>query len=165
MSENSKEGFGDSCANSQNFDSILREMPIPALLSLMKKNYNEYMEKNLEEDDIQIGQIPILFVLKKHDKISQKELAEHLHYSEGLITRFIKKLEENMYIKRNVNPENKRENIISINPKGEKLVDEISEYKDKWEMEVFDFLSQDEFFEFKEKLEIAIINSKTMLNK
>lgn len=155
----------NSMTNNQDIDSILREMPIPALLSLMKKNFNEYLEKNLEEEDIKIGQIPILFVLKKHDKISQKELANHLYYSEGLITRFMKKLEENNYIKREINPENKRENIISINPKGKKLVDEISEYKDKWEREVFGFLSEKEFFELKNNFQIAIKNSKTMLKK
>ena len=142
---------------------MLENMPMASLLSILKKNYVQYLEENIIVDDIQTAEFPILLVLKKHDNITQKELADYLYYSEGLITRFIKRLEENEYIKRGVNPKNKREKIITITPKGMKLADEIENHKNEWEEIVFGFLSKNQLLKFKNNIYKAIENSEKLI--
>ena len=120
------------------------EIPLPALLSSIKKNHIHYLEKNIKNEDVQAGQLPIILVLENNENISQKNIAETLNYSEGLITRFIKKLEENKYIIRETNTTNKRENIIRLTEKGKKLAQELDYYINKWNNEVLNFLTEKE---------------------
>ena len=142
---------------------MLENMPMASLLTILKKNYVQYLEQNIIVDNVQTAEFPILLVLKKHDNITQKELADYLYYSEGLITRFIKRLEENDYIKRSVNPKNKREKIITITSKGIKLADEIDDHKNEWEKNIFGFLSEDQLLKFKNNIYKAIENSEKMI--
>lgn len=144
---------------------MIEDLPIPALFARMKKYHVRYLENNIKREDINTAQFIILVVLRKHDKITQRELGDHLSYSKGLITRFLKELEENGYVHRETDEKNKRKKIISITQKGIDLAEEIEKYNEIWEKEVFEFLSEDEFKTLTSNLYRAVENSKTYLEK
>lgn len=144
---------------------MIEDLPIPALFAKMKKYHVKYLEKNIKLDDVQTAQFIILVVLSKHDKITQKELADHLSYSEGLITRFLKQLEQNNYIHREIDENNKRKKIITITQKGIDLAEEIEKYNEIWEKEVFKFLNEDEFKTLTTNLYRAVENSEKYVEK
>ena len=109
--------------------------------------------------NITSGEVPFLFVLNEHDKITQKELSYSLRTSEGLTTRVLKSIEEKGYVTREVDKKNKRRKIITITPKGQESATKIKKYQKEWENKVFEFLTDNEFNEFKSILKNSLIKS------
>ena len=52
---------------------------------------------------------------------------------------------------------NKRRKIITITPKGQESATKIKKYQKEWENEVFEFLTDNEFKEFKYILKNSLI--------
>lgn len=91
------------------------------LFSLFLKSQTKYFNDILKEYDITIKQLPILFRLYNHDFVYQKEISTDLHIDNGLLTRNLRKLEDNGYIDRIEDDENRRQNKIKLSSTGEKL--------------------------------------------
>lgn len=136
---------------------------IPAYFSIIKKSYIRYIDNKIDKNDINSGEFPLLLVLNERDNITQKQLSDLTKNSEGLMTRVLKKLENNGYVERKVDGNNKRRKIISITPKGEKIANEIKEYQQQWEYDTFNFLNENDFENFKKNLKKAVFTSR-MLN-
>lgn len=134
-------------------------LDIPAMLAMIKRSYVRYIDNEIKKEDINSGEFPFLLVLNEKDKITQKELADSLRTSEGLVTRVLKKLEKNSYITREVDPKNKRRNIITITEKGREITKKIIAYQNSWENATFSFLSDDELNAFKSNLKLLLINA------
>ena len=132
---------------------------IPATLAMIKRSYVRYIDSQIKEEDINAGEFPFLLVLNEKDKITQKELADSLKTSEGLVTRVSKRLENNGYITREVDSKNKRRNLISITDKGRDIARKVIASQDLWENHTFSFLSDEELNQFKLALKLALINS------
>lgn len=132
---------------------------IPATLAMIKRSYVRYIDNEIKHEDINAGEFPFLLVLNEKDKITQKELADSLKTSEGLVTRVSKKLEKNEYITREVDLNNKRRNLISITPKGRAIAEKVITSQNRWEKHSFSFLTDEELKQFKLILKLALINS------
>ena len=141
----------------KNIDS--ENMDVPAMLAMIKRSYIRYIDHEIQKEDINSGEFPFLLVLNEKDKITQKELADSLRTSEGLVTRVLKKLEKNGYVSREVDSNNKRRNIISITPKGRQITEKIIIYQNNWEKATFSFLTDDELKKFKQNLKFSLINA------
>lgn len=141
----------------KNIDS--ENIDIPAIFAMIKRSYIRYMDNEIKNEDINSGEFPFLLVLNEKDKITQKELADSLRTSEGLVTRVLKKLEKNNYITRETDPNNKRRNIITITNKGREITKKIITYQNNWEKTVFSFLRDDELNTFKSNLKFLLINA------
>ena len=63
----------------------------------------------------------ILLILKNKEYVYQKEISEILNMDGGLLTRYIRKLEDHQYIERIEDDENRRQNKIRITKKGNEL--------------------------------------------
>ena len=136
-----------------------KNLDITATFAMIKRSYIRYLENKITTHDITSGETPFLFVLNEKDKITQKELSDSLRTSEGLTTRVLKSLEKKEYITRKVDEKNKRRKIITITPKGKKTAEIIKKYQKEWENEIFGFLTDSEFNEFKSILKNSLINS------
>ena len=136
-----------------------KNLDITATFAMIKRSYIRYLEHKITTHDITSGETPFLFVLNEKDKITQKELSDSLRTSEGLTTRVLKSLEKKEYITRKVDEKNKRRKIITITPKGKKTAEIIKKYQKEWENEIFGFLTDSEFNEFKSILKNSLINS------
>ncbi len=141
----------------KNIDS--ENIDIPAIFAMIKRSYIRHMDNEIKNEDINSGEFPFLLVLNEKDKITQKELADSLRTSEGLVTRVLKKLEKNNYITRETDPKNKRRNIITITNKGREITKKIITYQNNWEKTVFSFLRDDELNTFKSNLKFLLINA------
>ena len=135
---------------------------ISATFAMIKRSYIRYLDNKINDMNITSGEVPFLSVLNEHDKITQKELADSLRTSEGLTTRVLKSIEEKGYVTREVDEKNKRRKIITITPKGQESATKIKKYQKEWENEVFEFLTDNEFNEFKSILKNSLIKSIEM---
>lgn len=68
------------------------------------------------------SQFLMLSILSKHGNMTQKEAASCVNITPGGMSRHVNTLVEQGYISRTVNKKNRREHIIKITQKGEKIV-------------------------------------------
>ena len=89
---------------------------------------------------------------------SQDDLVNLFGQSKASIAKSLKKLEDEGYITREVNPQNRRKYLLKTTPKANEVVPKIRQISRDWEKKVG---ITDEDHEFKEKLkEIAIKGMK-----
>lgn len=147
--------------NLSSFESLVNEMDFIPLISLIYRNEQKYLDKQLKDLDISSGQISCLMKIYEYDDFNvlnkvlcQKDLVDSLKMSKGTIASALRKLEDNGYILRELVPNNRRKYNLSLTEKGRKMVPKVIEIDKKWEKDMdCDFIDE----EFKNKLrKIAI---------
>ncbi len=71
------------------------------------------------------GQGMLLKFLHRHDGLTHSEIAEKLEISPAAVTKVIKRLEEQNYLKRQPDPKDERVSRVFIQPAGKKVADDI----------------------------------------
>lgn len=91
-----------------------------------------YMLKKLQKYNLGIGQLHFLKKLYVNDGINQEQLAKSLNYSKATSTRAIQKLEEEGYITRKRDVNDKRAYNVFLTDKGKILEPEINKIISEW---------------------------------
>ena len=81
--------------------------------------------RNLSREKLTIPQFAALNVLAAAGTLPMTELSGKLYISKPAVTNLVDRLEENKYLKRISEPNDRRVHLIRIEPKGEKLVREM----------------------------------------
>ena len=68
--------------------------------------------------------------------INQEKIAQRCNINKGAVARSIKKLEDNGFVMRQIDENNRRQNKISLTKKGEETLNESIEILKRWEDEV-----------------------------
>lgn len=91
------------------------------------RSYRVFAQKRLREKgfNITIDQWLILKVLMDHPGIMQQEVAEMVFKDNASVTRIIEILEKSKYLKKKVNPNDRRKSILKITPSGEKVIQDV----------------------------------------
>lgn len=93
--------------------------------------------------------------------ITVNELALQMNISASAVSQLLNKLEKEEYVKREINPENRREILISLARKGLKLYEEYDKIDQRVIDKYFSKLTTDEMVQFRtviEKLHSIIID-------
>lgn len=114
------------------------DLPIGKLITMISRGSQIYINKKLEPYNINATQMHILFEIHYQKEINQEKIANLCNIDKGSITRSIKKLEDNKLIKREVDKNNRRQNKISLTPKGKKTVKKTLKILKKSEKELFE---------------------------
>ena len=101
----------------------------------------------------------IMFIYD-NPKCSQEDLANMFGQSKGNIAKVLKKLEDDNYITRQINPENRRKYMLSTTQKGDDLVPKYRQYSRQWEKEV-GITDDDE--ELKKRIKEIAINANKLV--
>lgn len=93
-------------------------------LSRAENRMKTYMKKTFRENNISISpaQIGILFLLMKNNSQSMSELSRVLEIDNSAITRLVDSLEKMDFVKRDSNPDDRRQYLIFLTEKGEKEI-------------------------------------------
>ena len=114
------------------------EIPIVKLFAIIAKNQTVYLNRHLEEFNINSSQLHFLFEISHQKEINQENIASRCSINKGAVARSIKKLEDNGLVKRRIDDNNRRQNIISLTPKGEEILKKAIAKLDKWESYIFE---------------------------
>lgn len=135
-------------------EKIFHDAPFIALIHNISKNQIKYLKSRIEEYDL--GR-EIRYVMMVYDNpgCSQDDLVNIYGESKANVAKALRKLEDEDFIKREVNPNNRRKYMLRATSKAEELVPKVRQISKDWEREVgIDELD----FEFKEKLRQIAIN-------
>ena len=89
----------------------------------------ETLEENLERSinekfQMQSREVGIMIVVKE-EKLSQIQIGQILKLDKNGVRFFIDNLEEKNYVRREKNPKNRRENLITLTEQGEVIANEL----------------------------------------
>ena len=107
--------------------------PIGRYISQIYRKGNSFISKEISKFGIGSGQIMFLMQLYKKDGISQEELAENLHIDKGTTCRAIKKLEEESFLIRVKDENDKRAYKLYLTEKSKDMEDNIKGILYEWE--------------------------------
>lgn len=121
------------------------EIPVSLMISMIHRTHMIFINEKIKDMDITAGQIPFLMVLSREEGISQDDLASHFHIDKGVVARALRRLEDNKYLFREIDPENRRRHLIYLTNKGKETVPRIKNIDKEWEDSMRSKISEDEY--------------------
>jgi len=103
-----------------------------------------FISKGLEEHNIGQGQFMYLLELYIEDGRNQEELAEVLKIDKGTTARAIKKLEENRFVRREKDENDKRSNRVYLTEEGKGVKNDIFFILNQWDEKMSEQLNKEE---------------------
>ena len=141
----------------ESFQAINDNSPFIAWIHNISLNQQKYMKSKFKELDLGHDVRYIMFIYD-NPNCSQEDLVNMFGQSKGNIAKTLKKLENQGFIRREVNPENRRKYMLNTTEKGNNLVPEYRKISKEWEKEVG---ISEEDIEIKKRIkEIAIKGMK-----
>lgn len=144
-----------------NFQGIWDNSPFVAWIHNISKNQMKYLNSRI--NDLNLGhEMRYIMAIFDNPCLSQDDLVNIFGQSKASIAKSLKKLEDQGYIIREVNPENRRKYMLKTTSKANELVPKIRQISKDWEKEVG---ITDEDNELKKRIkEIAINGMKLTEN-
>jgi DNA-binding MarR family transcriptional regulator len=121
------------------------EIPIGLMVSMIHRTHMIFINDKIKHMDITAGQIPFLMVLSREEGITQHDLASHFHIDKGTVARALRKLEDNKYLFREIDSENRRRHLIYLTEKGKGTIPQIINIDKEWEESMCSKFSEDEY--------------------
>ena len=135
------------------FQAINKDSQLIAWIHNISLNQQKYMKSKIKNYDFGHDVRYLMFVYDNPD-CSQEDLVNMFAQSKGNIAKILKKFEDEGFIERKVNPQNRRKYMLNTTDKANELVPKFRKISKEWELEVG---ITDEDWEFKKRLEeIAI---------
>lgn len=136
------------------FQAINDNSPVIAWIHNISLNQQKYMKSKIKDYDFGHDVRYLMFIYDNPD-CSQEDLVSMFCQSKGNIAKILKKFEDEGYIKREINPQNRRKYMLNTTDKANKLIPEFRKISKDWEIEV-GLTDGDE--EFKKRLKEIAIN-------
>ena len=145
--------------NGKSHEGIYDSSPFIAWIHNMSKNQMKYLNSRI--DELNLGhEMRFIMMIYDNPNISQDDLVSISGNSKASIAKTLKKLEDADYIKREVNPENRRKYMLKTTEKGDEIVPKIRQISRDWEVEV-GITDQDN--ELKERIKEIAINAMELV--
>lgn len=142
-------------------EDIFKNSPTIALIHNISKNQIKYLSSQIAEYDLG-REVRYIMMIYDNQGCSQDDLVTMYGESKANIAKSLRKLEDEGYIKREVNPQNRRKYMLETTPKSNELVPKIREISRNWEREV-GLDANDE--EFREKLMEISLNAMKLVEE
>jgi len=111
--------------------------PFGALLSMMHRNHHIYLNTALKPYGLSAGQFPALMYLYHHPGCMQEAITRHFTIDKGTVARAIRRLEEEGYVIKEIDPENRRAVCLRLTEKALAVCEEIHAIESAWEERLF----------------------------
>ncbi len=141
--------------------NTIKEVPLSAMMSTIHRHHSIYINRRLKDIGLTSGLYGILLCIYDDYKSpkSQQDIAKGLNMNDGTIAKALRKLEDKNMIQRSPNPDNRRQNLISLTDTGLSIAEEFNNLDEKWEKDVFEGLTSDEIIDLKWDLHRITLNS------
>ena len=113
-------------------------------LEVIIRYWRSFTEKRLKEFNLTFGEQIIIMFLSRNENINQETISKRYMIDKGMIAKTLTRLEDKGFILREQNPNNKRENIISLTEKSAYIIDDINAIYDEWNKILYDEMSEED---------------------
>ena len=140
-------------------------IPLGVLISIIHRTRIIHLNSEMKDLELTASQIPFLIQLSHKEGVTQDHLAVHLHIDKGTVARALKKLEDNGFIYREVNPQNRRKYLLFLTEKGRQIIPKIYHINTEWEKSVCFDLSDTEYVQLFNTLQTLAMKSLEKVHK
>lgn len=119
----------------ESFQAITKDSPLIAWIHNISLNQQKYMKSRIEEYDFG-HDVRYLMFIHDNPNCSQDDLVNMFAQSKGNIAKIVKKFEDDGFIRRIVNPQNRRKYMLNTTDKANELVPKFRQISKDWEREV-----------------------------
>lgn len=141
------------------FQAINDNSPIIAWIHNISLNQQKYLKSKIKDYDFGHNVRYLMFIYD-NPNCSQEDLVNMFCQSKGNIAKILKKFEDGGYIKREINPQNRRKYMLNTTDKANELIPEFRQISKDWDRAVG---LTDEDGEFKNRLREIAINGMKLL--
>ncbi|MBE6507823.1 MAG: winged helix-turn-helix transcriptional regulator [Methanobrevibacter sp.] len=119
----------------ESFQGIFDNSPFIAWIHNISKNQMKYLNSKIK--DMNLGhEMRYIMAVYDNQGISQDDLVAIFGQSKASIAKSVKKLEDQGYIERKINQDNRRKYMLNTTSKANELVPKIRQISKDWEKEV-----------------------------
>lgn len=122
------------------------------------KVISEAFGRRLKGTDVTRIQWIAMYYLNKYSEMKQVQLATMMNLKPSTVTRLLDRMENNGLSERYTNPDSKREIIIKLTEKGNKKIEKLLPYGDKFNNDLVKDISQDELEIFQRVMDKMLDN-------
>lgn len=128
------------------------------LMNLLK-SYEFFFRKNMENMDINIGEIPILLEIYANEGLNQIDLVRQFHVTEANISKTTKNLLLKGLITKTIDAENNTKKILLLTEDGKEVCLKLLDIFENWKDAIKGDLPSEELYAFAETLKKLSVNS------
>ena len=128
------------------------------LMNLLK-SYELYFRKNMDDLDINIGEIPILLEIYANEGLNQIDLVRQFHVTEANISKTTKNLLVKGLITKTIDVDNNTKKILLLTEEGKEACNILLEIFEQWKDAIQGDLPNDEVIAFADTLKKLSDNS------
>lgn len=137
--------------------NLVKNSPFIAWIHNISLNQQKYMKSKIDDFEFDHNMRYIIFIYD-NPNCSQEDIVNMFAQSKGNIAKVLRKFEDDGYIERQINPDNRRKYMLNTTKKGSEIVPKIRKISKEWEAEVG--ISDDDIELKKRIMEIAINGMK-----
>lgn len=126
--------------------------PFGSLLSMMHRNHQIYLNTALKSYGLSAGQFPALMYLYHHPGCMQEAITRHFTIDKGTVARAIQRLEEEGYVTKEIDPENRRAVQLDLTEKALAVCEEVHAIESAWEERLFSDYDETTSFVIREQI-------------
>lgn len=113
-------------------------------MSVIVRYCRAFAERKLKEYDLSFGEQVIIMFLSANKNVNQDTIAKRYMIDKGMIAKTLNKLEDKGFVMREQNPNNKRENIISLTQKSTDILEIMDSVLKEWYEIIYAGMSTEE---------------------
>lgn len=113
-------------------------------LYVINKYWYTFIQNKFGRYNLTSSDYGILMYLFNNDGVNQDNICTHFVMDKGTVAKSAARLEENGYIKRQINAKNKREKNIYLTSSGKEIAISIKEAMQEWDNKCLSGLTEDE---------------------
>lgn len=138
--------------------AALEYAPFGHLFSVIHRQSSVAMTRRLRESGVSFGQFLSIRYIYENEGCSQEQLSNRLRLDKGAVARTVHALEEDGYVQRLPDPQDRRRMILSLTDRGKEQYRTIIRISDEWETVLLQALSPDEQQELR-RLLVKVVQS------
>lgn len=117
-------------------------------LSAIIKNGWRYTRNRLTHPGLTNAAYDVCGIIAQTGSTNQDNIAKALKMDKSSVAKVVNKCVNDGLIERRVNPDNRREYILTLTPEGQESVGELIAFVEEWQKEVLSVLSEQEQEQF-----------------
>ena len=143
----------------------MKQITTMSHISMIYRQVHRFYDRKLAEYGIGSGQLSFLVCIHEHEGISMYGVAQLGHFDKGTVTKGVQKLEEQGYIRVEMDETDKRSRCLYTTEKAVAIIEQLYDIRQEWNEILVDGLTPEECAQAEQLLKRMAENAWKYMNE